>query len=59
MSAVLFAGSYVIPEVTVFFGSKLFRGNRTIKVSSDSFHAFASPNSSPLATVGINIEGNC
>lgn len=55
--AVLFAGNFVIPEVTVFFGNKLYRGNRTIKISSDSFHAFDSPNVGPLATVGINVSG--
>ncbi len=50
------AGHYVIPEVTLYFGHRLFRGNRTAKVSSDRLNAFDSPNLSPLATLGINIE---
>lgn len=57
LSAILFAGNYIIPEVTVFFGNNLYRGNRTIKRSSASFHAFDSPNVAPLAVVGINVEG--
>lgn len=55
-SALIIAGNYVIPEVTVFFGSKLYRGNRTIKVSSASLDAFDTPNVSCLANVGINVE---
>ena len=33
LGALILAGSYVIPEVTVYFGHKLFRGNRITKVS--------------------------
>lgn len=55
-SALILAGNYVIPEVCVFFGSKLFRGNRTIKVSSASLDAFDSPNVPCLAKFGINVE---
>jgi lysophospholipase len=55
-SALIIAGNYVIPEVCVFFNSKLFRGNRTIKVSSNSFDAFDSPNVSPIAKMGIDLE---
>lgn len=32
LGALILAGSYVIPEVTVYFGQKLFRGNRITKV---------------------------
>ena len=39
-SALIIAGNYIIPEVCVFFNSKLFRGNRTIKISSDDLEAF-------------------
>lgn len=56
MSALIIAGNYVIPEVCVFFNSKLFRGNRTIKVSSASLDAFDSPNVAPIAKMGINVE---
>ena len=39
--SILFAGEE-IPEVTVFFGEKLFRGNRATKVDSRGFQAFVS-----------------
>ncbi len=45
-----------IPEVCVFFDYKLFRGNRTKKLSIDEFDAFKSPNYPPLADVGLHIE---
>lgn len=32
------------------------RGNRTVKVSSNSLDAFDSPNVSPLARIGINVD---
>lgn len=57
LGALILAGQYNIPEVAVYFGHRLFRGNRITKVSSDSLNAFDSPNMSPLATMGINIEG--
>lgn len=56
LSSLLIAGNFVIPEVTVFFNYKLMRGNRTTKVSSESFDAFDSPNTPPLCTAGINFE---
>lgn len=40
-----------IPEVTVFFGKHLFRGNRAAKVDSQGFDAFDSPNYLPLGHV--------
>ncbi|XP_075223657.1 L-asparaginase [Lycorma delicatula] len=58
LTSVIFAGNYVIPEVTVYFNYKLFRGNRTIKISSGSFTAFDSPNFPPLASAGINFVVN-
>lgn len=53
LGALIVAGTYCIPEVCVFFNSKLFRGNRTIKRSNGSLEAFDSPNLAPLATFGI------
>lgn len=47
-----------VPEVTICFDNKLLRGNRTVKVSSDDFHAFRSPNLAPLAEAGISIRYN-
>ncbi|ALC48613.1 CG6428 [Drosophila busckii] len=54
-SALIIAGNYVIPEVCVFFGNKLLRGNRTVKVSTNAMDAFNSPNVPPLAHIGINV----
>lgn len=56
LASLIIAGNYNIPEVCVFFGRKLMRGNRATKVASASFEAFDSPNSSPLAVAGIKID---
>lgn len=48
--------TYPIPEVAIFFGTKLLRGNRAIKLSSTHYDAFASPNFPPLAEVGLDIR---
>lgn len=45
------AGHFMIPEVCLCFNSTLYRGNRTTKISANSFEAFASPNLQPLATI--------
>ncbi|XP_045776266.1 L-asparaginase-like isoform X1 [Maniola jurtina] len=58
VSSLLIAGGLNIPEVTVYFGSKLFRGNRTRKVSVNNLYAFDSPNCVPLVEVGIDFEVN-
>ena len=52
LGSLIIAGHFMIPEVCLFFNHKLFRGNRTTKVSSSDFDAFASPNLPPLATIG-------
>lgn len=46
----------MIREVCVYFQSKLFRGNRTHKFSTENFDAFVSPNLPPLAEVGIHVN---
>ncbi|RCI07487.1 hypothetical protein L249_4516 [Ophiocordyceps polyrhachis-furcata BCC 54312] len=57
--SLIIAGTFVIPEVCLFFHHKLYRGNRTTKVSAASFEAFASPNCDPLARVnGLGIDVN-
>ncbi|XP_037800011.1 L-asparaginase 1-like isoform X1 [Penaeus monodon] len=56
IGSVIMAGSYNIPEVTVFFNNKLYRGNRTTKVSTGRLQAFDSPNMAPLAIAGISIQ---
>lgn len=51
-------GSAVVPEVCIFFDSKLMRGNRAVKVNSEHFNAFRSGNWPPLAEAGISIKFN-
>lgn len=55
LGALTVAGHFVIPEVTLYFGKKLYRGNRTSKISAVDFEAFDSPNIPSLVDVGINI----
>ncbi|KAJ3023212.1 UNVERIFIED_CONTAM: hypothetical protein HDU68_008733 [Siphonaria sp. JEL0065] len=56
LGALTIAGHFVIPEVTLFFAQKLYRGNRSSKVDAYSFSAFDSPNMRPLVDVSINID---
>ncbi|ORX62575.1 asparaginase-domain-containing protein [Hesseltinella vesiculosa] len=56
LGALTIAGHFVIPEVTLYFGKKLYRGNRTSKISAVDFEAFDSPNMPPLVDVGIDID---
>ena len=58
ITAMLIAANFKIPEVCLCFGSKLLRGNRTIKVDADGFDAFDSPNFPALGQVGIEIKIN-
>ncbi|GAB1862729.1 asparaginase [Camponotus japonicus] len=58
LASLVIAANYSIPEVCVFFGTNLLRGNRTSKASASSFEAFHSPNFPPLATANIKIEVN-
>ncbi|MBR1888041.1 MAG: type I asparaginase [Bacteroidales bacterium] len=51
-------GSARVPEVSIFFDSRLLRGNRSTKYSAEAFNAFASPNLPPLAQAGISIKYN-
>lgn len=51
LGSLIIAGTFCIPEVCLFFHHKLYRGNRTTKVSATEFDAFGSPNLPPLATV--------
>ncbi len=56
ITALLIAANFKIPEVCLCFGNKLLRGNRAVKIDSDSLDAFESPNFPPLGTVGIEIK---
>jgi L-asparaginase len=58
VTAMLIAANFAIPEVCLCFGSRLLRGNRSIKVDADGFDAFASPNFPALGSVGIRIKIN-
>ncbi|KAK4127529.1 asparaginase-domain-containing protein [Parathielavia appendiculata] len=59
LGSLIIAGTFVIPEVCLFFHHTLFRGNRTTKVSASAFEAFDSPNCEPLAKVtSLGVEVN-
>lgn len=58
LGAVSIAGQFDIPEVVLYFGSKLLRGCRSSKLDANGLSAFDSPNLPPLATVGVNININ-
>src|SRR6056297_1208848 len=51
-------GQPLVPEVALYFENRLFRGNRTTKISSEHFNAFSSPNYPNLADIGIRIRYN-
>lgn len=42
-----------LPEVGIFFGRSLFRGNRATKTSIQSYEAFESPGLPPLLEMGV------
>ncbi|XP_063725760.1 L-asparaginase 1-like [Symsagittifera roscoffensis] len=56
MGALFCAGHYSIPEVSIFFKNKLYRGNRVSKVDCSSYHAFHSPNMQPLADIDMYVN---
>jgi lysophospholipase len=56
LGALVIAGHYAIPEVSVYFHHKLLRGSRSTKVDAVSLDSFASPNHPPLAEVGIDVD---
>ena len=58
ITSLMIAADYAIPEVCLYFGGKLLRGCRAVKVSASGFAAFDSPNFPPLGTVGIDIDIN-
>jgi L-asparaginase len=51
-------GKAVVPEVCIYFGDELLRGNRSKKVESMHFDAFKSENYEQLATAGVKIDYN-
>jgi L-asparaginase len=51
-------GKAVVPEVCIYFDSKLSRGNRTTKVNTEHFNAFQSANYPYLAKAGVHLVYN-
>lgn len=45
-----------LPEVAIWFGRWLFRGNRASKTSIQSYEAFESPDLPPLLEIGVEIR---
>lgn len=48
-------GKPKVAEVGLYFEYKLYRANRTTKITAEHFEAFASPNYPPLAESGVNL----
>lgn len=51
-------GRAIVPEVSVYFEYKLYRGNRTTKLNAEHFEAFESFDYPILANAGIKIDYN-
>jgi L-asparaginase len=58
ITALSIAGTHRIPEVCLYFGGRLLRGCRAVKVHATGFQAFESPNFPPLGTAGVAIDIN-
>ena len=56
ITSILIAAEGAVNEVCLYFGGKLLRGNRAMKMSADGLIAFNSPNLHPIAEAGINIR---
>jgi len=56
ISSIEIASGGNVNEVCVYFENQLYKGNRTVKVNTEDFEAFESPNYPLLAEVGINIK---
>ena len=48
----------MITEVGLYFEYKLYRGNRTTKISAEHFNAFTSPNYPFLIESGVHLKVN-
>ena len=56
ITSLLIAGRPDLAEVSVYFDHLLLRGNRTVKVDADRFHAFDSPAYPVLGEAGVGIS---
>jgi L-asparaginase len=45
----------IVPEVCIYFGGKLLRGNRAVKRDTVGYEAYETPNLAPLGTAGDKI----
>ena len=55
VTSMLIAAEHPIPEVCLFFGDRLLRGCRSVKVDADGLAAFESPNYPPLGVAGVSV----
>ena len=56
ITSMLIAAEYPLPEVCLYFGGKLLRGCRAVKVDADGLEAFDSPKYPPLGVAGVEIQ---
>ena len=56
ITAVEIAASEKVNEVCIYFEDQLYKGNRTVKVNTEHFEAFESPNYPILAEAGVTIK---
>lgn len=56
LTSMMIAGHHEIPEVCIYFGTRLLRGNRSRKLRADSLDAFTSANYPDLGEAGVTIE---
>ncbi len=56
ITAVEIAASRKVSEVCIYFEDQLYKANRTVKVNTEHFEAFESPNYPVLAEAGVNIK---
>ena len=58
IDAITVAGTFHIPEVTIMCNSKLYRGNRSIRVDNVNLNCYTTPNLPCLIDIGIFINVN-
>ena len=56
ITAVEIAASGKVSEVCIYFEDQLYKANRTVKVNTEHFEAFESPNYPILAEAGVTIK---
>jgi L-asparaginase len=56
VASLLVAACFDVPEVCLYFGRQLLRGNRAVKVSTHGLTPFVSPNYPALGNFGVDIE---